>query len=328
MNKILIIQTAFIGDVILATPLIEKLHEFYPGSKIDFLLRKGNEGLFNEHPKLNNVIIWDKKKEKYVGLLKLIKQIRTEQYDLVVNLQRFAASGLLTILSNGKQRIGFDKNPFSFGFTDKVKHEIGNGLHETVRNLKLIRQLTGQKYYRPKLYPTLEDEEKVKSLKVDDYICIAPTSVWFTKQYPENKWLELIERIDSSTTIYLLGAPSDSSTAEQLKEKSGRSNAINLCGELGFLASAALMKGAKMNYVNDSAPMHMASAVNAPTTAIYCSTMPSFGFGPLSSVSYVVEVADKLPCRPCGLHGLKSCPLKHYKCAQNIDTSAIPLPKN
>lgn len=326
MNKILIIQTAFIGDVILATPIIEKLHDFYPDSKIDFLLRKGNEGLFIDHPKLNNVIIWDKKKEKYLGILKIVKQIRAEEYDLVVNLQRFAASGFMTMLSKGKQRIGFDKNPFSFSFTEKVKHQIGNGLHETVRNLKLIRQLTGQKYYRPKLYPRLEDENKINSLKVNDYVCIAPTSVWFTKQYPENKWLELIEKIDSATTIYLLGAPSDFDAAEEIKRKSNRDNLRNLCGELGFLASAALMRDAKMNYVNDSAPMHMASAVNAPTTAIYCSTLPSFGFGPLSTNSYVVEVDEKLNCRPCGLHGLKECPLKHYNCAQNINTDQIPLP--
>tara|TARA_R110002049_G_scaffold194392_3_gene363282 strand:- start:711 stop:1694 length:984 start_codon:yes stop_codon:yes gene_type:complete len=327
LNKILIIQTAFIGDVILATPLIEKLHDFYPEAKIDFLLRKGNEALFNEHPKLNSVLIWDKKKVKYLGLLKMIVEVRNEKYDLVVNLQRFAASGLMTMLSNGKQRIGFDKNPFSFGYTDKVKHEIGNGLHETVRNLKLIRQITGQKYYRPKLYPTFEDEEKVKSLRVDNYICIAPTSVWYTKQYPESKWLELISRIDSSTTIYLLGAPADFDAAERIKEKANRANTINLCGELGFLASAALMKTAKMNYVNDSAPMHMASAVNAPTTAIYCSTLPSFGFGPLASVAHVVEIEKKLACRPCGLHGLEACPLKHFNCSHQIDTSIIPLPQ-
>ncbi len=326
MNKILIIQTAFIGDVILATPLIEKLKEFYPDAHIDFLLRKGNESLFNEHPKLNKVLIWDKKKEKYLGLIKLIKQVRATEYDLVVNLQRFAASGILASLSKGKQRIGFDKNPFSFGFTDKIKHEIGNGLHETVRNLKLIRQLTGQKYYRPRLYPTFEDEEKVLPLKVDNYVCIAPTSVWFTKQYPANKWLELIERIDKKTTIYLLGAPSDFNAAEEIKNRAKRETIINLCGELSFLASAALMKSAKMNYVNDSAPMHMASAVNAPTTAIYCSTLPSFGFGPLATISHVVETEEKLACRPCGLHGLKACPLKHYNCAENINTASIPVP--
>ena len=78
------------------------------------------------------------------------------------------------------------------------------------------------------------------------------------------------------------------------------------------------MRDAVMNYVNDSAPMHFASAVNAPVTAVYCSTIPEFGFGPLSDESYVVEIAEPLDCRPCGLHGYKACPLGHFNCARNI----------
>jgi len=93
---------------------------------------------------------------------------------------------------------------------------------------------------------------------------------------------------------------------------------INLSGKLSFLESAALMQGAVMNFVNDSAPMHMASAMNAPVTAVYCSTVPSFGFGPLSDKSFVVETLEKLSCRPCGLHGYKDCPQGHFKCAYSI----------
>jgi heptosyltransferase-2 len=78
-----------------------------------------------------------------------------------------------------------------------------------------------------------------------------------------------------------------------------------------------------MNYVNDSAPMHIASAVNAPVTAIYCSTVPAFGFGPLSDVSFIVETDEKLACKPCGIHGLESCPEKHFKCALTIDTKKL-----
>ena len=97
--KTLIIQTAFTGDVILATPLIEKLHAFYPDSKIDFMLRKGNEGLLVSHPKINKLYIWDKGKGKYNSLVKLLQEVRKNKYDYVVNLQRFAASGLITVLS-------------------------------------------------------------------------------------------------------------------------------------------------------------------------------------------------------------------------------------
>jgi ADP-heptose:LPS heptosyltransferase len=93
-----------------------------------------------------------------------------------------------------------------------------------------------------------------------------------------------------------------------------------------LLQSAALMKDAVMNYVNDSAPMHLASAMNAKTTAIYCSTVPEFGFGPLAADARVVEVTEKLDCRPCGLHGFKECPKGHFKCGRDIDVAKLALP--
>jgi heptosyltransferase-2 len=78
-----------------------------------------------------------------------------------------------------------------------------------------------------------------------------------------------------------------------------------------------------MNYVNDSAPMHFASAVNAPVTAIYCSTIPAFGYGPLSDNSNIVETHEQLSCRPCGLHGYKACPQGHFKCAFGITNEQL-----
>jgi heptosyltransferase-2 len=134
LQKILLIQTAFIGDVILATGLIEKLREYFPEAQIDFLLRKGNESVLTNHPYLHKVLIWDKKKQKYNGLLRLIQDIRREKYNLVVNLQRFASMGLLTALSAAEQTIGFNKNPFSTFFSKAVPHIIGDSKHEIERN--------------------------------------------------------------------------------------------------------------------------------------------------------------------------------------------------
>ena len=106
----LIIQTAFLGDVILATALVEKLRHFFPEMAIDFLLRKGNEPLFTGHPHLRNVLVWDKKTGKYTNWLQLLFGIRRSRYDLVLNLQRFASTGFLTALSGAKRTVGFDKN--------------------------------------------------------------------------------------------------------------------------------------------------------------------------------------------------------------------------
>lgn len=324
LKKILLIQTAFTGDVVLATPVAEKLHRFYPEAQIDFLVRKGNESLLKDHPFIHETLVFDKKKEKMRNLFRLLSTIRKRKYDLVVNMHRFGSSGFLTGFSGAKERIGFDKNPFSFLFTKKIAHEIGTGKHEVRRNLELIEHLTDSRPERPKLYPSEADRKFVSYHKnLGEYVCIAPTSVWFTKQWPAEKWIELIRIIPKNIRIYLLGAPGDSKLCEEILQNSRRDNMANLAGHLSFLQSAALMEGAKMNYVNDSAPMHFASAMNAPVTAIYCSTVPAFGFGPLSDKSFVIETEEKLTCRPCGLHGYKECPEIHFKCALTIDPKKV-----
>jgi heptosyltransferase-2 len=243
-----------------------------------------------------------------------------------VNVQRFAATGLLTVFSQAKETIGFDKNPWSFLFGKKVKHEISTSdkyIHEVDRNQKLIESITDSVSAKPRLYPSLSDFEKVKDYRHPPYVCIAPASVWFTKQYPKAKWIDLISKLPAHLYIYLIGAPSDKELCEEIKSSSQHANVVDLAGKLTFLQSAALQNGARMNYVNDSAPMHFASSVDAPVTAIYCSTVPSFGFGPLSTISNIVQTKEPLSCKPCGLHGYKACPLGHFKCAHTIEDEQL-----
>ncbi|WP_044198544.1 glycosyltransferase family 9 protein [Dyadobacter tibetensis] len=322
-KRILIIQTAFIGDVILATALLETLFQAYPSAKIDFLLRRGNEGLLANHPYLHQVLIWEKKTAKYSSLWKLLKKIRSEKYDLVINLQRFGATGILTGLSQAPNRIGFNKNPFSFLFSQAYPHAIEDGVHEIQRNHSLLQGHTPIEPTLPRLYPSPQDNQKIVKYQSQSYICMAPTSVWFTKQYHQRGWIDLINKC-SRYQIYLLGAPSDTDFCEELIKNANSSIRIeNLSGKLSLLESAALMKNAVMNYVNDSAPMHICSAMRAPVTAIFCSTVPAFGFGPLSPLSHVVQPLEPLACRPCGLHGHKECPQGHFKCATGIQTNQL-----
>ncbi len=309
--------------MILATPLIEKLHSFYHTAKIDFLLRKGNESILANNPHLNDVLVWDKKKGKYPNLFSMLKKIREGRYDLVICVQRFFSSGLLAAFSNAGMIIGFDKNPLSLFFTRKIRHVIGskeNPVHEVDRNLSLIRELTDDCFVKPRIYPSKQDFNSAKA--TGSYVCIAPTSVWFTKQLPPKKWTELINRFDEHTSVYLIGGKEDYEACEEIKDAASNKKVINLAGVLSLLKSAALMKGAQMNYVNDSAPQHLASAVNAPVTAVYCSTVPEFGFTPLSDQSKIAEIKIKLDCRPCGLHGYAKCPKGHFKCA-DIEVAEI-----
>lgn len=315
MKRFLIIQTAFLGDVVLATALIEKLRKHYPEAQIDFLLQKGNEGLLEGHPYLREVLIFNKK-EKYRSLRRLIRRIRARRYDEVINAHRFFTSGLLAVASGAREVAGFDKNPLSFAFSRRLPHRIGEGdppPHEVERNLSLIEHLTGEGFEKPRLYPPQEAYAKVPAN--DDYVCIAPTSVWFTKQWPPERWVQLIDKLPETTTVYLLGGPGDKEACEDIRRAATHPRIMNKAGELSLLESAALMQHARMNFANDSAPVHLASAVDAPITAVFCSTVPAFGFGPLSTESRVVETNHKLACRPCGLHGYRTCPEGHFRCA-------------
>lgn len=317
MKHFLIIQTAFIGDVILATPVASELKRIYPDSTIDFLVKKGNESLLLNNPKLNTVFTFDKKNGKFKQILKLRKKLRKTKYDEVINLHRFGSSGIITLLTKAKAKVGFHKNPFSFCYSKKIVHEIGTGKHEVERNLETIKHHNASSLVRPELYPSKNDFEAVAPLKSSNYYCLAPASVWFTKAMPKYKWIELGKLLSKKGKVYLIGGPGDKDLCDTISKEIS-ADAENLAGQFSFNESAALMKDSAMNYVNDSGPMHFASAVNANVTAIFCSTVPAFGFGPLSEDATILEPEIKLDCRPCGLHGFKECPQGHFKCGESI----------
>lgn len=319
--RILLIQTAFLGDVVLITPLIRQLKKQFPDATIDVLVRKGNESLLYNNPHLNAILIWDKKR-KYKSLLENLRGIRQKNYDEVVCVQRYFNAGMLTVFSGAKNKVGFNKNPWSRFFNLRIGHQLENGKHEVQRNFELIQHLIGDVVdLRPEIFPSNDDEEQIAQLKKEQYYCLAPASVWFTKQLPEDKWVELMDRLPHKATVYLIGAPTDKDLAERIMQLSAHRHVQNLCGILTLLQSAALMRDATRCFVNDSGPLHLASAVNAKVTAFFCSTVPAFGFGPLSDDAQILEEKSQLACRPCGSHGYKSCPKGHFQCGFGIDLS-------
>lgn len=317
----MIIQTAFIGDAILASSLLEKLHERFPMAKLSVLVRKGNESIFDNHPFLNQVLVWDKTNNKTRNLFKLITEIRRLKFDCVINCHRYASSGFLTGFSGARHKTGYKQTPFSYLFNTTVKHQIGNGKHETDRYNQLIEDFTDKIVFKPKLYPSTNDVKRIEEYMTGNYVCIAPASVWFTKQLPEQKWIELCNTVLKDKAIYLLGAKSDHELCERIKNSAKEVNITNLSGKLTLLQSCALMSSAVMNYVNDSAPLHLASSVDASVQVYFCSTVPEFGFGPLSTNSKIIEVKG-LDCRPCGLHGHKNCPKGHFNCGNQINLNS------
>ncbi|MGB1031961.1 MAG: glycosyltransferase family 9 protein [Flavobacteriales bacterium] len=208
MGKVLFIQTAFIGDAILATAMLEKWHKSYPEHQISLLVRKGNESLFNNHPFLHELHIWEKNKGKYSSLWKVLKTIRKNKYDLLVNLHRFSSSGFLTVFSGAKETRGFTKNPLSRWFDLRFDHPIGRKgdqqfSHETVRNQQLIAKETGDEAEQPMLYTGPNEKQKVEALIGEPFVTISPSSVWATKAWPSSKWVAVLNQMPQ-VKVYLL----------------------------------------------------------------------------------------------------------------------------
>lgn len=325
-KTILIIQTAFIGDTILASQFARAVKEQYPDSKIHFFLRKGNESVIQGLPTIEKTWVWDKAGGKTKNLFKLIMELRKIKFDMVFNLHRHFNSGLVTAFMRSSLKAGFRQNPLSFFYTRKINHQIPDprGWHEVQRNLELIPDYKisdERKNYRPELPLQQKNFDKVAHYKTENYFVVAPASVWFTKAWSEKKYRELTGELVKMGKVIFIGAPSDKDLCDRIRKD--YPNTENLCGALNLLDSAALMKDAKRVFVNDSAPLHLASCVNAKTTAIFCSTVPAFGYTPLAEDSVVVDVGDSLQCRPCGLHGYKACPLGHFKCSEDIEIKKV-----
>lgn len=326
LNRVLVIQTAFIGDVILALGAVQQLKAAHPQAEIHLLVRKGNEGLATNHPDVHRIWIWDKR-HKWASLRQLLVELRAVRPDAIVCLQRFFTMGLFATLLGAGWVYGFRKNPFARFWRHAAPHELGKASdsiwqHEIDRNAAVLAPLAPGPAQHPRVYPTPADEVAVAALNIPSpYVVLAPASVWYTKQWPEQRWAELLTLLPHTITPCLVGAPGDADLCNRLA--SHHPHARVLAGQLSLLQTAALMRNALRVVANDSAPLHLASAVNAPTTALFCSTLPQFGFGPLADDAVVLETPEPLACRPCGLHGKAACPEGHFRCGYGITAERV-----
>jgi heptosyltransferase-2 len=320
VSKVLIIQTAFLGDAVLVTSLLEKIRIESPETAIHLLVRKGNESIFQAytHPCLERVWTYDKS-NKRASWLDLHTNLKQEYFDKVFVVQRFFGMGLLSLMIGAKQVFGFVKNPLSWFFTKAYPHPFGNGIHEVERNTALLSDWLGEKVFKPFLNPV-----KMPT-PAKNYICISPGSVWETKRLPIQKWIEFIHLLPRNQAVVLMGSPNEKHLSDEIEQACAGWPIYNETGKHALLDSTSIFAQSKGNFVNDSGPMHLSSAVNVPTVALFCSTIPDFGFGPLADQSQIIEVSEKLDCRPCGDHGKKNCPLGHYACGNHISTQKMLL---
>lgn len=323
--KVLIVQTAFIGDVTLAEPLIEAVNCKYPGAEISFLTIPYSAPILRNHPRLKEVIIL---KKRGIGrrrsFRKTLRKLRHEQFDLALVPHRSLRSALLVFLTGIPRRIGFDRSAGKWLFNEIVKY--GPDIHEVERNLSLLGMEDMK--ITPKIYPGEAEFERVDGLLkgwslTEGFTAIAPGSIWNTKRWPVKYYHELIgmmkERI--YPPVVLIGAPGEKNLCEEAAEGYD-GYAFTAAGELNPLESGALLHKAAFLIANDSAAGHIAAAAGCKVIAIFGATSPKFGFAPYGEGHKIVEIPG-LYCKPCKIHGGNRCPEKHFRCMLDLKSGEV-----
>ena len=321
--NILIIHTAFIGDIVLSTALVSKVKEKYPDSDIYYLTTPLGKEILNNNPKIKEIIVYDKRgKDRGVGaFISFVRKIRKLKIDVCLTPHRYLRSSILCLLSGARIRVGYNIASLAFVFNKKIKYD--KTKHEVEKLLSFIDDNT--KRYELEMYPNERDKIRIDTLlkNLSDnkkIILIAPGSKWFTKKWPEEYFRTLTQNLvkRDDLLIVITGGKEEKEINLELDSK-----VLDLRGEITLLELAELTKRAVLVVSNDSAPIHITSAFpDTRIIGIFGPTVKDFGFFPWSQNSKVFEI-NGLYCRPCAIHGGNSCPEKHFRCMREITPDLI-----
>lgn len=328
MSAALVIQTSFLGDVILTTPLIAELARRGP---VDVLVTPQGATALANNPDIRAIIRYDKRTTygSALGLWNTVKEIRGRRpYDAAYLAQGSFRSGLLAMLTAAKQRIGFASSTGRVLYTRQIQYRPDHHHAQRLWSLAMsdCADPPTADQIRPRLYPSDADREAVdrllrKSNAVSHpLVALAPGSAWGTKRWPY--YVELAKRLADDFRIAIIGSNADAGTAAEIAQQLPAESVIDGTGSLSLLASAELIARAQAIVTNDSAPQHLASAMGTPTLSIFGPTVPEFGFGPLAE-RHIVAGHTGLSCRPCHRHGPQRCPLGHWRCMRELSADYI-----
>ncbi len=328
-EKILLIQTAFLGDLILTTSFFREVKKKYRNSHLTVVVNKGTESVLEANPYIDGLIPLDKKefKKSLWKFFSFLWNLRKERYTLCILPHFSFRSTLIGFASGAKVRIGYESAGFSFLLTKKVPRPT-RGMHEVEKLFSLLydKEEYSKIQKRPELFWREESVFRVRALMRENgleegnYVLLAPSSVWETKRMPASKFRILGERLakESGKKVVLIGSKADMDLCEEV----GAGYGINFAGKTNLPELSFLVSKAALMISNDSSPIHFASAFNIPTLAVFGATIPDFGYTPLADSSFISEIRG-LYCRPCGIHGGRICPEGHFRCMMEQDTDTM-----
>ncbi|HEY7503476.1 MAG TPA: lipopolysaccharide heptosyltransferase II [Gemmatimonadales bacterium] len=318
-RRTVVIQTAFLGDVILTTPLLAALAEQH--GPVDVVTTPGAAPLLDGHPAVREVIRYDKKGRDggLWGLRRVGAALRARRYARAYLPHRSWRSAALALLARVPERTGFADSPAAITYTTRVARPRAG--HEVERLLALAGVRDGE---AAPVSLALDPEDEAAADRwltahgvPAGFVAVAPGSIWGTKRWPY--YAALAASVEAP--IVVVGGSEDAALAQEIVA-AAPARAWSAAGGLSLRGSAALIRRARALVTNDSAPLHLATAVGTPVVAIFGPTVPEQGFGPRDERSRALGHAG-LRCRPCSAHGPAVCPLGHHRCMRELPAETV-----
>jgi heptosyltransferase-2 len=328
--KTIVIQTAFLGDLLLTLPLIKALKLQDPDGEIHVLIRAGYGEIFRSNPEVSSIIELDKNGEGGLKMFWAIGEIRKRKFDRAVIPHGSVRSAFIALLAEIPYRIGFFSAPGYFTYSESV--EFPPTGHYALKILALVGERGNDVEKFPMvIYPDDENYDRADELisrinvgKAHNIASIAPGSIWATKRWPAEYYALLSTHLieDMDYHVILTGSKEDSDLCYEIGKLMPSTGWAITAGDFSIMDTAAVFARSSFVIANDSAAGHLASAVSTPVMTIYGPTVPAFGFYPIGKDNIIIENRN-LYCRPCSKHGPQKCPESHFRCMRELDYGIV-----
>lgn len=332
----LVIQTAFLGDLILSIPLFKQIKSKYPDDRLILVCKTGLGDYFLKEKIVDQV--FEIKKNDRGSYQKTIADLNQLNVDNLFCVHRSVRSQLFSFQIKAKRKIAFKSFLGRFIFNDLV--DFKKTWPEALRQLYILTTTDDQ------MASVLNQQDWAYLNKPDagghllpipaalqgqlnlasDYvfskkIAIFPGSVWATKKWTEEGFAKTANHFnDQGYQVFLMGGPDEKELCLKIQTQTPRSQV--LAGSLSIADSVKFIQTCALVIANDSAPTHMAACQGIPVVSIFGPTVLEMGFRPWSSNAVIVE-NNNLDCRPCGKHGHQQCPLGHHHCMKQIAANTV-----
>lgn len=326
-DNVLVLQTSFIGDTVLTLPLLGEIKRRYPRARLSLFCSPQGKELAESCVAIDEIIVDDKKGDHrgLSGLWRQALRLRTKAFSLALTPHKSLRSALILYLARIPCRVGFRQSKGWFLFNRLVHRPAER--HDVERNLSLLNAfgIATEKCEhsftmlgaRASQTSAVEELVSLKNGGKRLLIGVNPGSIWATKRWDAEGFAQVIKLLKArwDCEVIIMGGPGDIQLAASIRQAS-QSNCLNYAGMFTLRELPQALGVCDVFITNDSGPMHIAVALKVPTVALFCATTPDLGFYPYSSNAVVLQ--KDLPCRPCGLHGGRRCPLGTADCIRLI----------